>query len=603
MNIVTSANQELTLQDADILLTLSEKVCGNQRELAAAVGLSLGTVNRCLQRLTRSDYVDQNLRPTVHAEMLLAERKPKNAIILAAGPGMRMVPINFSLPKALLEVKGERLVERLIRQLNDVGITDITVVVGFMNESFEYLIDKFGVELVVNCSYLHRNNSFSLHLAADRLNNTYIVPADLYCAQNPFRRSELYSWYLVSDKEGDIPSVRVNRKRELVYASHGHQGNRMIGISYLLAADGAVLRENLIRLVADRRYDNAYWEDALFQRDRMMLPARIVRDDMVTEINTYEQLRDIDASSRHLQTDAVRAISKALMCRESEVEEIRILKKGMTNRSFLFSVRGRRYIMRIPGEGTDRLIDRRQEAEVFRAISGHGLCDDPVYFDPKSGYKITAYLDGVRACNPNDNVDTARCMSLLRRFHAMRLQVSHSFDLFGMIDYYESLRGDVPSSFQDYPATKENVLSLRSVIDAAPKELCLTHIDAVPDNFLFCTGPDGQEALQLIDWEYAGMQDPHVDVAMFCVYSLYSKSRCDELIDLYFEGRCSRKVRCKLYCYIAVCGLLWSNWCEFKRSLGVEFGEYSLRQYRYAKDFYRFAQELLSQEEAEVERE
>ena len=73
------------------------------------------------------------------------------------------------------------------------------------------------------------------------------------------------------------------------------------------------------------------------------------------------------------------------------------------------------------------------------------------------------------------------------------------------------------------------------------------HCDIKPDNFLF-SGDD----LRLIDWEYAGMQDPHVDVAMFCVYSLYSKSRCDELIDLYFEGRCSRKVRCKLYCYIAV---------------------------------------------------
>lgn len=36
-----------------------------------------------------------------------------------------------------------------------------------------------------------------------------------------------------------------------------------------------------------------------------------------------------------------------------------------------------------------------------------------------------------------------------------------------------------------------------------------------------------------------------------------------------------------------MCGLLWSNWCEYKGQLGVEFGEYSLRQYRYAKDFYR----------------
>lgn len=51
--------------------------------------------------------------------------------------------------------------------------------------------------------------------------------------------------------------------------------------------------------------------------------------------------------------------------------------------------------------------------------------------------------------------------------------------------------------------------------------------------------------------------------------------------------------RIKIYCYIAACGLLWSNWCEYKRNLGVEFGEYSLRQYRYAKDYYRIVQDEL----------
>lgn len=56
-------------------------------------------------------------------------------------------------------------------------------------------------------------------------------------------------------------------------------------------------------------------------------------------------------------------------------------------------------------------------------------------------------------------------------------------------------------------------------------------------------------------------------------------------------GQCPKERRLKIYCYIAACGLLWSNWCEYKRNLGVEFGEYSLKQYRYAKDFYRIVKE------------
>ena len=85
------------------------------------------------------------------------------------------------------------------------------------------------------------------------------------------------------------------------------------------------------------------------------------------------------------------------------------------------------------------------------------------------------------------------------------------------------------------------------------------------------------------------MQDPHLDLAMFCVYSFYDREQVDHLIDIYFEEKCSWENRLKIYCYIAACGLLWSNWCEYKRSLGVEFGEYSLKQYRFAKDYYRYA--------------
>ena len=70
---------------------------------------------------------------------------------------------------------------------------------------------------------------------------------------------------------------------------------------------------------------------------------------------------------------------------------------------------------------------------------------------------------------------------------------------------------------------------------------------------------------------------------------LFNREQIDNLIDIYFDGMCQDDIRIKIYCYIAACGLLWSNWCEFKRNLGVEFGEYSLRQYRFAKDYYKYA--------------
>ena len=170
--------------------------------------------------------------------------------------------------------------------------------------------------------------------------------------------------------------------------------------------------------------------------------------------------------------------------------------------------------------------------------------------------------------------------------------MAHKFDIFGQMEFYETLWDGTPSVYKDYEKTKANVWSLKPYIDAHTDERLLTHIDAVPDNFLFIQ-KDGKEEIRLIDWEYAGMQDPHVDIAMFCIYSLYNKRQVDRLIAAYFTDGCDDATRIKIYCYIAACGLLWSNWCEYKRNLGVEFGEYSLRQYRYAKDYYRIVQDEL----------
>ena len=137
------------------------------------------------------------------------------------------------------------------------------------------------------------------------------------------------------------------------------------------------------------------------------------------------------------------------------------------------------------------------------------------------------------------------------------------------------------------------MLSLKDFVNSLENEVALTHIDAVPDNFLLIEGEKGTR-IKLIDWEYAGMQDPHVDIAMFCIYSLYNKRQVDRLIDIYFENKCGEETRTKIYCYIAMCGLLWSNWCEYKRTLGVEFGEYSERQYNYAKVYYRYVQKRIA---------
>ena len=107
-------------QENDILNTLFQKPFINQRILADASGHSLGVVNRSLKKLIKLGYLDDSIHTTQKAHTEYKQKITQRAIILAAGFGMRMVPINTEIPKGLLEINGEPLIERIIKQLHEV---------------------------------------------------------------------------------------------------------------------------------------------------------------------------------------------------------------------------------------------------------------------------------------------------------------------------------------------------------------------------------------------------------------------------------------------------------------------------------------------------
>lgn len=579
----------MNIYESKLLNIISHGGFSNQRQLSDETGFSLGLINKSLQSLKDSGLITSDYQLTKNAFSLINRSHPKNAVILAAGYGLRMVPINMDCPKGLLTVDGEHLIDRLIKQLKEKGINDITVVVGFMKEKYEYLIDTFGVKLVYNKDYSTKNNLHSLNCVVNKISNTYIIPCDIWCVKNPFSDTEFYSWYMLNELIDSNSTVRVTRNQSIENIKKEQSGNKMIGISYISENDSKQLKDNIKKLCKDIANDNVFWEKALFDMGNIEVNANIMLSSEVTEINSYEQLRELDCSSKELENESLEVISKTLNCKNEDIKNIKTLKKGMTNRSFIFTVDSKKYIMRIPGEGTDKLINRKEEADVYNTIKEKNICDELFYINPDNGFKISSFVENSRVCDPYNFEDVSKCMKKLKHFHDMKLKVNHEFNIVKQIDFYESLWLEPKSIFDDYQQTKKNVLSLIPFVNKNKAESVLTHIDAVPDNFLF--SKNGKtENIQLIDWEYAGMQDPHVDIAMFCIYSLYdSKEEIDNVIDLYFENKCNINTRIKIYCYVALCGLLWSNWCEYKRQLGVEFGEYSLKQYRYAKDYFKIA--------------
>ena len=563
----------------------------SQRELSLKTSFSLGKVNRIISNLQKIKYISSNNYISSDGNKYIKSHQPQRATILAAGYGLRMVPINTEEPKGLLEVKNEPLIERIIKQLHEVGITNISIVVGFMKEHYEYLIDQYNVKLIVNTHYNTRNNIYSLYLAKDRLENGYIIPCDIWFKNNPFSTVEDPSWYLFSDKLTSKSNWSVSKNHKVKHTK-SQLGNRMIGIAYLNKVDADKLVQRMSSLIRAKKYD-LFWEDALAEKDNFLINGRIIPNSEHAEINSYEELLELDSNSSHLENEAIQIIENMFKIDKSDIHNIHTLKKGMTNRSFIFTVKNKRYIMRIPGAGTDELINRQEEYDVYEQIRNESYTERILYLNPKNGYKLSEFLEGTRNSQADDWQDVIKCMNLLRKFHQQKHSVNHKFDIWKQIDFYESLR-DAPSAYKDFMITKENVMKLKPFIQDNIKQWSLCHIDANADNFLI----NKEGKVFLIDWEYAGMQDPDLDIAMYAIYAGYNREQFDRLIDIYYQNDCDEVTRYKIYAYAAVGGLLWSNWCEYKQSLGLDFGVYSIAQYRYAKEYSKLVLNYLEKKNA-----
>lgn len=565
----------MNIKEIEILRNINKDF--SQRELANRFNISLGKVNQIINKLKKEKFIDDNNNITLKTRNYFKKHHPRNAVILAAGYGMRMVPINTEEPKGLLEVKGETLIERLISQLHEVGVQNIKVVVGFMKEHYEFLIDKYNVKLVVNSHYKDWNNIYSLFLVKDEISDTYVLPCDVWFEKNPFSTVEDESWYLFGEEQ--VPGSNWQVKNNEKVRFNSSKGNKMIGLAYLNEMQGKNISKLLEKSIEEKQY-TSFWEDVLENKKNFLLKGKLISDNSHAEINSYEQLLDLDSGSTHLKNDAIEIIEDILKVNKKDIHNIHTLKKGMTNRSFIFTVNNKRYIMRIPGEGTDKLIDRKEEYNVYQRVKKEPYTETILYLNPDSGYKISEFLENTRNSDANNIQDVKKSMSVLRKFHNQNYQVDHTFDLWKQIDFYESLR-KTASAYRDYEEIKDWVLKLKPFIEDNVTKWSLCHIDANYDNFLI----DQNNNVFLIDWEYAGMQDPDLDIAMYAIYAGYTKEKIDQLINIYYENKVSENIRYKIYAYVAVGGLLWSNWCEYKQSLGLDFGEYSLAQYRYAKEY------------------
>ena len=257
--------------------------------------------------------------------------KVDNAVIMAAGTASRFAPLSYEKPKALIEVRGEILLERQIRQLKDAGVPEIILVTGYMKEQFGYLGDKFGVKLVYNPEYLTRNNNSTIRTVREYLNNTYICSSDNYFTENPFETevddayyAAEYSdgrteeWCMTEDAEGFVDSVTIG----------GQDAWYMMGHAFW---NGEFSRKFLA--ILDDIYDlpetaDMLWEKIYMQHlDELKLRIRRYEPGVIFEFDTLDELRLFDKSYvDDTRSVILKKIARGLGLREGLLTDVRSYK-------------------------------------------------------------------------------------------------------------------------------------------------------------------------------------------------------------------------------------------------------------------------------------
>ena len=570
-----------------------------QRELAEELGISLGKVNSLLKEMKEAQFLDQEGHLSELGDEVLKPYRVQNAVIMAAGMSSRFAPLSYEIPKGLLKVKGQRLIEREIEQLQEAGIEDITVIVGYMQEKMFYLADKYDVNIVVNNDYYKYNNCSSLMLVRDQLSNTYICSSDNYFVENPFEKYVYRGYYstIFAEGETDEYCATEDSNNMIVDIQIGGKDTwAMVGHVYFDRAFSEKFVKILEKEFKHEPYKEQLWEDYYSRHvHELHLEARHYSADIVKEFDSLDELRQFD--ERYLMnanSEIIDNICETLHCIASDIMNIKPLKDGLTNTSFSFDCLGKKYVYRHPGVGTEKYIDRSSEAASMEIAAKLQIDRTFVAMSKDKGWKISEFITNALALDYDNWDHVEKAMELLRKLHQSGEKTNHNFDLIaGIDDFKEKLQASNRFEFDGLDELDQLIATLIEFLKKDKVEKVLCHGDSYSPNFLL----NEQEEMSLIDWEYSGMGDPAGDLGTFICCSNYTHEQAEKVLEIYSQGTLDTSTKRHYLAYVAVTSYHWFLWALFQESVGKPVGEFLYIWYQYTKQYGQLSLSMYLEED------
>lgn len=605
-----------------LLKELNDNFNINQRELAKRTNMSLGKVNAVLKEFTIEGFIDritnnrgtlykvtekgmkfleENITSAKSTRLKLHEEEKKivkQAVILAAGRTEE-----FDRPVGMLEIEDFKLIDRTLNILKENGITKIVIVTGYESQYYEECFkNSKNIVLVKSDTYKWTGTMHSLSLAKDYIDDDFLlIENDLIfekraikeLAESPNRDCILFT---NESGSGDEAFVEIRDNHLFKMSKDIHQFNRidgeMIGltkISYKLYTmmleefKGNVnpyLNYEYVLLDVARNYnigfvkiDDLAWGDAdskkEYEKIKNYLYPTIRRRELSYEIKS---IKDI--------------VCKSLKVKEEDITEVEPAG-GMTNKNYRICVKGKRYILRVAGTGTEQMINRRTEMFNSAIASEKGYNVEVPYFNLETGVKISKFIENAetlthRSIKKEENLK--QVTDILRSLHeSTDFRMDNEFNVFREIEKYENiLRKDRGSFFEDYEQVREKVMPLEDELKVCNRVFVPSHNDLVSENFV----KDTEGRMYLIDWEYSGINDDMWDLAALSLENQFSEDDIELMFRLYFRGKeADSNARRRLLIHQICQDTLWSLWTLIKEAEGEYFGTYGIDRYNRAKKY------------------
>lgn len=500
--------------------------------------------------------------------------------------------------------EGTSLIDRTLGILRDNGYTNIVIVAGYRADLFlKYQADD--VSLIINKDYEFTASMGSLALCKDIITDDFLlVEGDTFFEQTVIQELSSVTHgncismteesgsgdeCFVETKNGFVTKITKDRHR--VYRFEGE----MMGITRISfdtfkgliqawerSSNPYLNYEYLLMDVTDPldrpciKFKNVIWGDVDCQEDFKKLQNSLYRT-----LKRKEDPFDNENLRSHLQT----------IFPNKDISDAEIIQiGGMSNKNFRVDFGNKSYVLRVPGNGSEGMVERANEE--FNAIEACKLGVNPPirYFNATTGVKLADFVENAETLNAatiqrHDNM--RKIAQIYRTVHNSHIRLKNEFNIFHEIEKYDRLMEKAGASmYEGWENVRPKVMALENYLNTLGVDLKPCHNDALYENFIKAT--DG--TIYLIDWEYSGMNDPMADFAALFIEANFEKENEDYILDKYFDGNIPPEAREKILCYQILWDYLWAQWTVIKEAKGDDFGTYGRDRYNRAiKNLNRIA--------------